>query len=109
MTPEHEAALAAMVVDYKADRSERLSVARQLAPFVCRYCNSYWRPVAGTLLDGHAACVVSDEFKTRLAAVMRWHPEFGYHVVSAALGVSYATVRAWYNWDERRRSPQWGR
>ena len=64
-------------------------------PDTCRYCGTRWRQWAGSKLDGHAACVVTRDFKQQLADILRASPEMTYAKVAAALGVTPAVVRSW--------------
>jgi hypothetical protein len=61
-------------------------------PNTCRYCGRYWRRWAGSKLDGHAACIVTDDFKKHLAVLLR-SPT--YQAIADAIGVSPAVVRSW--------------
>lgn len=63
-------------------------------PNTCRYCGKYWRLWAGSKLDGHAACIVTNDFKGRLNAILR-SPHVTYTMVANAIGVSPAIVRSW--------------
>jgi hypothetical protein len=64
-------------------------------PDTCRYCGRRWLKYAGTKLDGHAACVVTNDFKDQLAALLRSSPEITFAKAAAAIGVTQAVVRAW--------------
>jgi hypothetical protein len=64
-------------------------------PDTCRYCGKHWCRWAGSKLDGHAACIVTDDFKRQLAALLRHSPDVTYQAVANAIGVSLAVVRAW--------------
>lgn len=64
-------------------------------PNTCRYCGRYWRRWLGSTLDGHAACVVTADFKQRLAALLRSSPRMTYAVIAGAIGVSPSVVRSW--------------
>lgn len=64
-------------------------------PDTCRYCGKRWRPWAGSKLDGHAACVVTEDFKQQLAEVLRSSPTMTYVALAKALGVTPGMVRAW--------------
>lgn len=68
----------------------------------CRYCGKHRGSWAGSRLDGHALCVVGDEFKVFVGQQMRAHCRLTYAVVAQAVGVSHSVVRAWYRWYAER-------
>lgn len=68
---------------------------RDAEPNTCRYCGRRWQRWAGSELDGHAACVVTPDFKQQLVEVLRSSPEVTYAKVATALGVTVAVLRAW--------------
>lgn len=61
----------------------------------CRYCGRHWRRWRGSTLDGHAACVVTDDFKQRLVELLRSSPRMTYAAIADVIGVS-PVVRSWY-------------
>ena len=63
-------------------------------PNTCRYCGRHWIPWAGSKLDGHAACVVTPEFKAHVAELLR-APSISYAKIAAIIGVSASVVRSW--------------
>lgn len=63
-------------------------------PNTCRYCGRFWRQWAGSKLDGHAACIVTDDFKRRLVDLLR-DPHVTYKQIADAIGVTIAVVRSW--------------
>ena len=63
-------------------------------PNTCRYCGRHWRQWAGSKLDGHAACIVTEDFKQRLVDLLR-SPMVTYQAISNAIGVTPAVVRSW--------------
>ena len=63
-------------------------------PNTCRYCGRHWRQWVGSKLDGHAACIVTSDFKQRLVVILR-SPEVTYKDVAEAIGVTPAVVRSW--------------
>lgn len=65
-----------------------------MPPLTCRYCGRYWRRWAGSKLDGHAACVVTEDFKLRVGALLR-SPTVTYGAVGEVIGVTPAVVRSW--------------
>ena len=67
-----------------------------LPPETCPYCGQYRQQRPGCLLDGHAACIVTDDFKRRVAAVLRSSPTMTYAVVAEMLGVTSGVVIAWW-------------
>ena len=64
-------------------------------PNTCRYCGKHWRQWAGSKLDGHAACIVTGDFKQRLAEILRSSPGMTYAALAEAIGVTPAVVRSW--------------
>jgi hypothetical protein len=62
----------------------------------CRYCGKHWRRWAGSKLDGHAACIVTGDFKHRLVILLR-SPTVTYQAIAVAdaIGVTPAVVRSW--------------
>lgn len=65
------------------------------APHACRYCGRYWECFAGSKLDGHAKCIVTQSFKRRLHAFLAANPAITFRGVAAHLGVTESVVRAW--------------
>jgi hypothetical protein len=63
-------------------------------PNTCRYCGKHWRQWAGSKLDGHAACIVTDDFKLHLVDLLR-SPTVTYQAIASAIGVTPAVVRSW--------------
>ena len=63
-------------------------------PNTCRYCGRHWRQWAGSKLDGHAACIVTDDFKQQLIELLR-SPEVTYAAIANAIGVTPSVVRSW--------------
>ena len=63
-------------------------------PDICRYCGRHWRQWPGSKLDGHAACIVTPDFKQRLAELLS-APEVTYKMVADAIGVTPSVVRSW--------------
>jgi hypothetical protein len=63
-------------------------------PNTCRYCGRYWRQWAGSKLDGHAACIVTEDFKQHLSTLLR-SPEVTYLAIADAIGVTPSVVRSW--------------
>jgi hypothetical protein len=63
-------------------------------PNTCRYCGKSWRKWAGSKLDGHAACIVTEDFKQHLLEVLK-PPGVTYQMVADAIGVSASIVRSW--------------
>lgn len=64
-------------------------------PNTCRYCGRHWRQWAGSKLDGHAACMVTIDFKRRLAELIRSSPGVTYASIAAVIGVTPSVVRSW--------------
>ena len=65
-------------------------------PNTCRYCGKHWRQWAGSKLDGHAACIVTEDFKQQLAELLR-SSTVTYAAVASAIGVTSSVVRSWTN------------
>ena len=63
-------------------------------PNTCRYCGKHWRQWVGSKLDGHAACIVTEDFKRRLGELLR-SPKVTYQAIAEAIGVTPAVVRSW--------------
>ncbi len=63
-------------------------------PNTCRYCEKHWRRWANSQLDGHAACVVTEDFKRRVSEILR-SPTVTFAVVAEAIGVTPSVVRSW--------------
>lgn len=64
-------------------------------PNLCRYCGKHWARWVGSKLDGHSACMVTDDFRQTLRELCWGHPEFTHKVLAEALGVSCSVVRMW--------------
>ena len=64
-------------------------------PNTCRYCGRHWRQWTGSKLDGHAACIVTDDFKQHLSGLFRSNPGMTYDAIATAIGVTPAVVRSW--------------
>lgn len=64
-------------------------------PDTCRYCGKYWRPWAGSKLDGHAACIVTEDFKKRVGELLRSSPTLTYAAIADVIGVTPGVVRSW--------------
>jgi len=64
-------------------------------PHACRYCGRRWQRWAGSTLDGHAACIVTDDFKQYLKSLLRSFPTATYVALAAAIGVTPSVVRSW--------------
>ena len=63
-------------------------------PDTCRYCGTYWRRWNGSKLDGHAACIVTDDFKHYVRDLLR-SPRVTYAAIADAIGVTPSVVRSW--------------
>jgi hypothetical protein len=63
-------------------------------PKLCRYCGKAWRKWPGSRLDGHAACIVTADFKQQLKEFLR-PATVTYKQVADAIGVSESVVRSW--------------
>ena len=63
-------------------------------PNTCRYCGRHWRQWAGSKLDGHAACIVTEDFKQRLVALLQ-SSTVTYQAIADAIGVTPSVVRSW--------------
>jgi hypothetical protein len=64
-------------------------------PKLCRYCGRHRQTYPGSKLDGHAACIVTDDFKHQLSELLRTTPTVTYEALAAAIGVSSSVVRSW--------------
>ena len=61
----------------------------------CRYCGKSWQKWARSKLDGHAACIVTEDFKRRVGAVLKASPRLTYATIAKLLGVTPGIVRSW--------------
>jgi hypothetical protein len=61
----------------------------------CRYCGRYWQHRFGSRLDGHAACIVTEDFKRRVGEVLRSSPTVTYRSLAKTLGVTPGIVNSW--------------
>lgn len=61
----------------------------------CRYCGRRWQRWAGSSLDGHAACIVTEDFKKRVKRLLVSSPAITYASLAAAIGVTPSVVRSW--------------
>lgn len=64
-------------------------------PNTCRYCGLSWRRWFRSQLDGHAACIVTEDFKQRLVDLFEASPSTTFAMVATAIGVSAKVVRSW--------------
>jgi hypothetical protein len=64
-------------------------------PNTCRYCGKHWQRWTGSKLDGHAACIVTEDFKRHVGELLRSSPTMTYVAVAEAIGVTPAVVRSW--------------
>lgn len=60
----------------------------------CRYCEKFWRRWTGSKLDGHAACVVTEDFKRHVGDLLR-APTVTYAMIADVIDVSTSVVRSW--------------
>lgn len=60
----------------------------------CRYCGKHWRLWTGSKLDGHAACVVTEDFKRRVGELLR-SPTVTYSMIAETIGLTPSIVRSW--------------
>lgn len=86
-----------LIESFKAARAARIAAAEPYDPkrTTCRYCGKHWRKWHGSVLDGHAKCIVTGEFKQSVKRVLERDPTITYERVAAALGLTPAIVRAW--------------
>lgn len=92
------AAISGLREAYRADRDAVSASASPLAsvdPAICRYCGKGRVAYPNSKLDGHGACMVSPEFKRRLALALR-DPRITYELLAEAFDVGVSTIRAWY-------------
>jgi hypothetical protein len=61
---------------------------------VCRYCGRFWQQRAGSQLDGHAACIVPNDFKRKIGELLR-SPLVTYASIAKELGVTQGIVYSW--------------
>lgn len=84
---------------FRSERSSQSRCAKWCAdhpayPDLCRFCGRRWIKWAGSKLDGHAKCIVGDDFKAWLRDQLR-DPRLTYVAVADACDVSPAIVRSW--------------
>lgn len=60
----------------------------------CRYCGRHWRRWNGSKLDGHAACIVTDDFKLYVTELLS-SSTVTYAAIAEIIGVSPSVVRSW--------------
>jgi hypothetical protein len=60
----------------------------------CRYCGRYWQRRAGSQLDGHAACIVTPDFKRSIGEILR-SPSMTYALVAKMIGATSGMVTSW--------------
>lgn len=85
--------------------ASELAIHRDTPPRnTCRYCDGFWRPFTGTRFGGHVQCVVDEEFKIKLAALLD-SPHVNVRTVAAMLDVTPAVVRAWWLWVRDGKQP----
>jgi hypothetical protein len=60
----------------------------------CRYCGKPWRVWAGSKLDGHAKCIVTEDYKQTLRVLLS-SPKVTYQEVADVIGVSSSVLRSW--------------
>lgn len=63
-------------------------------PNTCRYCKKSWRHWAGSKLDGHAACIVPEDFKRHVGEILR-SPKVTYAALAEIIGTTAGVVRSW--------------
>lgn len=91
---------AALRDEFHADRRVTAQRARWDAsdpgapPDACRFCGKPRQWWGITKLDGHAACIVSEDFKRRVGEILR-SATVTYKAVADALGVSTGVVQSW--------------
>lgn len=61
----------------------------------CRYCGKPWHKWTRSKLDGHAACLVTEDFKRHMGVVLRVSPRLTYATIAKLLGVTTGVVRSW--------------
>lgn len=66
-----------------------------LPPGTCRYCGKPRQKWTGSKLDGHAACIVTENFKRRVGLVLRSSPRLTYKDIAKLLDVTPGIVRSW--------------
>lgn len=96
----HDEALGEILLLYqqarqRADDAAPIEAADRITD-TCRYCARPWQRWESSRLDGHAACVVTDEFKLQLAEKLMYRPDISLVQVARTLDVSKNVVRAWH-------------
>jgi hypothetical protein len=76
-----------------------------IKPATCRYCGKHWKAYAGSKIDGHAACIVTEDFKQVLYQAIR-SSSVSYQAIADAFGVTPSVIRSWtFPLSERRQRP----
>lgn len=96
---DHDQAIAEIWQAYledraRTDRSATMESSNRVAD-ICRYCAGPWQRWEQSKLDGHAACIVTDEFRIFLARKLRDNPGITFATMAATLEVSRSVVRSW--------------
>lgn len=60
----------------------------------CRFCGKHWRKWAGSKLDGHAKCIVGEDFK-RWLGELAGDPMITYSLIGEACGVTISVAQSW--------------
>jgi len=68
----------------------------------CRYCGEPWKPVAGTMHDGHVRCIVPRSFQEELHKLWWNSPTLSEQQIADILGITVSTVRGWFRGIDRR-------
>lgn len=97
MTEQTKATLDDLVGFFDVARAAVLKLAEPYDPnrTTCRYCGKHWRRWTGSILDGHAKCMVTPEFKRAVKVAMERDVMLTYLLVGKALNVSPSIVRSW--------------
>jgi hypothetical protein len=94
-----DATLEALVVRFREARQVAIRFRKYPSYAVpldtCQYCGKPWKRWAGSTLDGHTSCMVSDDFKAHLRQVLSGNARLTYRLVGQAFELSSSVVRAW--------------
>lgn len=69
----------------------------------CRYCGRHWNVWAGSNVDGHSKCIVTERFKRELKAAYGRDPTKTIAHFATLLGVTTSVLRSWVSPLSTRR------
>ncbi len=69
----------------------------------CRYCGEFWSYYGASNNDGHAVCIVPEEFRRAVEKMWRYSPTLNMQTIAGVCGVSKKTINAWIHGARRKR------